>query len=1172
MHLKNKKHILKRGVAVLAAALMLVQSPLGAVTAYADAVTQVGTDMTVSGNEIVSGNSAEMTSQQLTAQPGDLLLEYAYIESAQISPSQEQNILIAAGEGNVAWESATLTLLHAQTGEEKEVALSDFTENVLRFSFDTTGMQAGIYRVAKLVYSYKEDGVFCQGSIDFARIEGMENISFGLGVDNPLSQSEFTEYDADGRLVARDAQSAEELVDVNVVSLTGAQENLDATRPVAQAVEQAVAEVAGSEKISSEKGEMKPESDEAGSERKIAGSLVVMLDPGHDDTHAGARANGLEEEDLTLKVAEYCKEYLEDTYSDVAVYMSRPSEACPYPGTTSGDCNANRVDDAYRKGADVYVSLHFNSTAGSSTTATGSIVFYPNSNYDNDAGSEGATLASKIIEQLAKLGLKNNGIQIRNSENNTLYPDGSLADYYGVIRRSKEYGIPAVIVEHAFLNNAQDAAFLQDEKNIKKLGIADALGIAQAYGLSTEEVEFDAEELKVTEIDGGNGMFKITLGGASPVKRIANVKFKVYPTANKNKSYTYTAELVDKKTGTYSVTGNVGEHGKLEGKYKVIAYAFDAAGKKTQLRSTTFTITKTKIDTTGMKVTTKVFANEKKVTLNLVGNENAAGVFFKVKSKQPGAKTKTYQATKQKNGQWRAYALTSKHKDAGEYVVTAYTKTYFGTNVKVATGAYTIAGPTAKSLGITKMNLTKGTFRAIVKGVAAKAGVKKVSIAVKTLDGKKVTKNYTPKKAKNGNYYIDVNMKDFGYQYGRYQVEVTVTDKNGVAAVVATHEKDIAQPQPVLSAKLVSKQSKLKLTASNLGISANVKGVRFRVTPMEDTKAKKDYVVTKASNGTYSKTISLSDFGMSGKYKIVTFVKGANGKYKSVGKAQYVTVADIEGGAATVKKRNDSSSFLIVSDIEYPGAIQSVQVKAWPVSNKKAKYVYKATERSGGTYRATLHSKNHKGIGGEYKYQVIVTAKNGLQKTLLTGKMTLGQSEAENGELYPITGASEVTVAQMVAYYKKNATYPTFYSVTDAPTLKKFCQMYYNECEKEGIRAEVAFAQAMHETNFLRYGGDVNIAQFNFAGIGATGNGAPGNSFETVRIGIRAQVQHLKAYANNEALAQACVDPRFTYVQRGCAPYVEWLSIPNNPYGKGWATNPLYGSSLRQMIAAMRNC
>ena len=216
------------------------------------------------------------------------------------------------------------------------------------------------------------------------------------------------------------------------------------------------------------------------STRSRAGNVVVVLDPGHDSTHAGAQGlNGLHEETLNFKIAQYCKEELQQ-YSGVTVYMTRNSVACPYPGTSSGEDNAKRVAYAQSVGANVYVSIHLNSAGAS---ANGAMVFYPNQSYRSDIGSQGQNLASQVLTQLKALGLKDNGVKIRDSESGDTYSDGSLADYYGVIRGSKKAGFPGIIIEHAFVTNASDAAFLSSEANLKKLGQADAAGIANYFGL-----------------------------------------------------------------------------------------------------------------------------------------------------------------------------------------------------------------------------------------------------------------------------------------------------------------------------------------------------------------------------------------------------------------------------------------------------------------------------------------------------------------------------------------------------------------------------------------------------------------------------------------------------------------------------------------------------------------
>ena len=175
-----------------------------------------------------------------------------------------------------------------------------------------------------------------------------------------------------------------------------------------------------------------------------------------------------------------------------------------------------------------------------------------------------------------------------------------------------------------------------------------------------------------------------------------------------------------------------------------------------------------------------------------------------------------------------------------------------------------------------------------------------------------------------------------------------------------------------------------------------------------------------------------------------------------------------------------------------------------------------------------------------------------------------------------IMGTSQATVAQMVCYYNsKSSGYDTFTGENKkyngslanggASTIEQFAQIVYEEARAEGVRAEVVFAQCMLETGFLKYGGDVLPNQYNFAGIGATG-AVHGASFANVRIGVRAHVQHLKAYASLDGLTQQCVDPRFNLVARGCAQYVEWLGMKENPKGYGWASAKNYGPNIVNMM------
>ena len=172
-------------------------------------------------------------------------------------------------------------------------------------------------------------------------------------------------------------------------------------------------------------------------------------------------------------------------------------------------------------------------------------------------------------------------------------------------------------------------------------------------------------------------------------------------------------------------------------------------------------------------------------------------------------------------------------------------------------------------------------------------------------------------------------------------------------------------------------------------------------------------------------------------------------------------------------------------------------------------------------------------------------------------------SAATPGGYTSITGTATATVGQLVAYIKaKNPNVPK--SVLDMASL------YLSEGAAEGIRGDVAFAQSCLETgNFAFAGSAVTLDQNNFCGMGVTANGMKGNSFPTAQVGIRAQIQHLKAYANTEPLKGGCVDPRFQYVTRGCAEFVEWLGQQENPNGKGWATGAGYGEKILSILKAI---
>jgi hypothetical protein len=172
----------------------------------------------------------------------------------------------------------------------------------------------------------------------------------------------------------------------------------------------------------------------------------------------------------------------------------------------------------------------------------------------------------------------------------------------------------------------------------------------------------------------------------------------------------------------------------------------------------------------------------------------------------------------------------------------------------------------------------------------------------------------------------------------------------------------------------------------------------------------------------------------------------------------------------------------------------------------------------------------------------------------------------------PMASRSEVVDDMVAAWNDAGRPYPSDLADGGASTIREFAGIVYDEAVAEGVSPELVFVQSMKETGWLQYGGDVEVDQFNFAGIGAVGGGAVGADFPDVRTGIRAQVQHLRAYADPSAsadsLAYPVVDPRFSYVRKGAAPVVEYLGIQENPNHTGWAAARGYGYDLVSMLNA----
>jgi len=404
-------------------------------------------------NSIAITENAEKDIQDTVTDPR---LNYIYVEQPYLESPDTQKIAVSWGDGteNITEMSAVVS---GPEGEEIWYA-SEETDTIYLFERAYTEQEKGIYQITELnlviqgvtyTYSLAELGAETVFGVD-EEYEGIEQLSL---VDDEGMSTDIAAYNIDEAGNVTEKESLEE------------------------AINQATAEMPAMM------------CDDGVQTRNT--NLVVALDPGHDSSHAGASANGVREEVLTLKIAQYCKAELEN-YAGVSVYMTRTSAACPHPGGSSAKDIEQRVADAAKAGASIYVSIHLNSSKSSS--AKGAEVIYPNLSWKPQVGADGKRLAKLIEDELVGIGLERRAIYSKNTTIGETYEDGSISDYFTVQISAKEHGIPGIIVEHAFVTNSSDVNnYLNNEAGLKKLGVAGATGIAKYFGLEKEGWQKDSK-------------------------------------------------------------------------------------------------------------------------------------------------------------------------------------------------------------------------------------------------------------------------------------------------------------------------------------------------------------------------------------------------------------------------------------------------------------------------------------------------------------------------------------------------------------------------------------------------------------------------------------------------------------------------------------------------------
>lgn len=1032
------------------------------------------------------------------------MMEYFLVDNPVLSNGETENFVLSLNNAE-GYSDFRLTI-QKEDGTTFDLESSEQVDNLLKFSRVFTEEEKGQYSVTTLHYVYN-------GQSYYLNLSDLEmDVKFGV-------DQEYDGYDATLPDLTEDSISSEGVIEVTDVNKAEEEiVNGVASQPATMSVDEF--------------------------SRHATGGMTICLDPGHGGSDSGANAFGTKESDLTLKIAQYCKEEL--AKYDVNVVMTRTTDT-RLSEEAAMDLK-NRVEVAKKAGASYFISIHINSAANSA--AKGAEVYYPNTSGNKNLSSNGQNLAKAIQSQLASLGLYDRGIKIRNYTDGTTSsnPNSSDQDYYGVIRYAKQANITGLIVEHCFISNKDEFdKYLGSNAKLQQLGIADAKGIVSALGLQAKNADIDtlAAENRNVLADGtytistllnSNYVLDVKDGSTSNGANIqlyeandtAAQQFKVSHDSQGYVTFTNvkSGRVLDLNGAIVKDAGNIQQ--------------YTSNGTRAQKWIV-------KQDGNGYVVMSAINPN---YILDLNGGSVRNGSNIQLHS-VTGSNSQRWNITKYVSKAERINNLAAQNKNTladGVYEINSVKNSNYTLDVNSAStrnGAnvqlYLRNGTQAQAFRVSHDSQGFVTFTNINSG------------KVIDLDGA-ITKN-----GRNIHQYASN-----GTRAQKWIVQQSGSGYSIVSAIDTSFALDIRNGT-------VYSGSNIQLYKSNN---------------------------TAAQQWTFSKYVT--DRELCDSYASQNKGRMEDGVYyiknQNVGFALDVADGSLYGGANVqlyTTNRTNAQKWKITHDSTGYVSFQNVGSGMYLTASGSGitanVYQQKQTNDYNQKWIVMFDNNQNLRIVSALNSTMVLDVKDGKIRRcsniqLYTSNNTNAQkwvfeyiNTNATGGLMQIMGTSQTTVAQMVRYYNSNASgYDTFKAKYNgkyngvlakggASTINQFAQIFYEEATAEGVRAEAAFTQCMKETGFLKYGGDVLPNQYNFAGIGATG-AVHGASFSNVRMGIRAQIQHLKAYGSVSPLTNPCVDPRFNLVKRGSAQYVEWLGIKENPNGYGWATSKSYGHDIVNMV------
>ena len=874
--------------------------------------------------------------QQEVSEDESPLLSYVVVNSPQLSAPDTQEILIGIGNESTLLDQAVLTVRNQDTGETTSYDAAELTAGGALFRIDYNAGQSGTYILESIQFVWN--------SVTYETLFSDTGISALYGVDTSVeSTPDAVVVDEDTETTSSDEQ-ADVVFDVTTLDNGGDQE-------LANSVEDALNNADLQNGISTMSlGDAK------------SGNVVIVLDPGHDASHVGtsSKFNGVtyNEYELTLKIAQYCKDALEQ-YDGVTVYLTRNSNQCPNGASNATDCNAQRVAYAKSVGADYFVSLHLNSYSDSSVG--GAEIYYPNQNYRPDLSADGKGLAQSILDQLVDLGLTDRGVKIRNSEDGTTYEeDGSLADYYGVIRRCKEAGITGIIVEHAFLSGTSDFEnFLSSDAKLQKLGEADATGIANYLGLTKDTDDPSNAKLSVTQT--ASGSLTASLTGVSA--DIREARFAVWSAENGQDDLVwYTAQR--RSDGSMTATIPLSDHSGY-GSYYIHCYVQSSSGSQF-VAGSALTISKV-TGSTSASVTDSVTGSFR-VNISKLGSANLISkIQVAVWSNANGQDDLIWTDATKSGDQWYVDVDTYTHNyEQGVYNIHVYVLDIWGGWYCINCISHTVSQQASTPSVSTQWDQAKGQLNLTLKNYLISKNVTSVRFAVWSSNGGQDDLAwYTAKRQSDGTLTASVPLSSHA-TYGTYYIHCYAYTNSGSQFVAGTATTISKVTGSATAAVTNTTTGSFRVTISGVNVPKAVDEIRIAV--WSSANGQDDLIWTKATKNGDQWYLDVDTYDHNyeqGTYYIHTYVQDNMGGWYCISCINHTVTQKASSPSLSTQWNQAKAQLNLTLENYLMGKnITSVRFAVWSEDGGQDDLTwYTARRQSNGSLTATVPLSDHASYG-----------------------------------------------------------------------------------------------------------------------------------------------------------------------------------------------------------------